>query len=96
MCYRVDGSDLIINIKLFPNAQKNEIVGTRNSELIIKINAAPEGGKANKKTISFLAKEFKISKQSISIRSGELSRHKVVAVPYSDLIAKYLDNQKEM
>lgn len=95
MCYKIEGLDLIVHIKIFANAQKNEIVGKRNDELIIKINAPREGGKANKKTIEFLSKTFKIPKQSILIRSGELSQHKVVLIPFDQQIVDFLQAIKE-
>lgn len=95
MCYKINGLDLIISTKIFPNAQKDEIVGKRNGELLIKINAVAEGGKANKKVVAFLAKQFKIAKQSITIRSGELSRHKVLIVPYDPQIVEFLTTLKE-
>lgn len=95
-CYRIDGFDLIVGIKVQPNAQKNEIVGVRNSEVLIKINAQTEGGKANKKVVEFLAKEFKIPKQSVLIRQGELNRHKVLVLPCDVQITQFLNSLKRI
>ncbi|MDR0665748.1 MAG: DUF167 domain-containing protein [Helicobacteraceae bacterium] len=72
-----------LKIKATPNAQKDMIVGVRNGELAVKINAAPENGKANAALIAFMAKTFKIAKGAIAIARGEAGRHKVLRLPDS-------------
>lgn len=71
---------IIVPIKVIPKSQKNEIVGWENEELKIKIMAVPEKGNANDALVSFLAKFLKISKSSISLHSGEKSRHKRICI----------------
>jgi uncharacterized protein len=46
----------------------------------VRLNAVPEKGEANEELISFLAKTWKIPKSSISIHSGETSRHKKILI----------------
>ncbi len=53
----------------------------RGEELVIKVAAAPERGKANQALISFLAKACALPKSSILIISGEHSQHKVLSLP---------------
>lgn len=68
---------LIINIRISPNAKKNEII--RDGEIIkIKIATQPIDGKANKALIEFLSKNFKIPKTSIKILKGETSKEKTI------------------
>lgn len=68
---------IIINIKISPNAKKNEIIN--ESEITkIKITAQPIDGKANKALIEFLSKNFKIPKTSIKILKGETSKEKTI------------------
>jgi uncharacterized protein len=67
-----------IQVKVTPNAKKNEIVGWRNKILLIKVTAPPEDGKANKSVIELLRKHCKVSKASFKIIKGEKSRHKTI------------------
>ena len=56
---------IVANIKISPNAKKNEII--REGEFVkIKITAQPIDGKANKALVEFLSKYFKIPKTSRS------------------------------
>ena len=74
---------LIVNIKISPNAKKNEIV--REEEYTkIKITAQPIDGKANKALVEFLSKNFKIPKTSIKILKGETSKEKTILFETKD------------
>ena len=44
--------------------------------LKIKVNAAPIEGKANKRLIEFLAKEFGVSRSAVVLESGHTSKSK--------------------
>ena len=67
----------IAEIKISPNAKKNEIIKTEQGTKI-KITALPIDGKANKALIEFLSKNFKIPKTSIKIIKGETSKDKTI------------------
>ncbi|HCB11306.1 MAG TPA: YggU family protein [Cyanobacteria bacterium UBA11991] len=69
----------LINIKISPNAKKNEIIKTDN-ETKVKITAQPVDGKANKALVEFLSKFFKIPKTSIQIVKGETSKDKKILI----------------
>lgn len=71
----------LLKIKAIPGSSKNEIMRVENNELIIKIKAQAEKGKANKELIKFLSKKFSCSKTNIEFKSGENSRHKTLMVP---------------
>lgn len=74
---------IVANIKISPNAKKNEII--REGEFVkIKITAQPIDGKANKALVEFLSKYFKIPKTSIKILKGETSKEKTVLFCTSD------------
>lgn len=70
---------LILQIRISPNASKNEIIKENNS-LKVKITAQPIDGKANKALIEFLSKQFKVSKTSFEIIRGETSKDKTILV----------------
>ncbi len=76
--FQVEDERISVKVKIRPGAGINKILGVRNGELVIKIKAPAEKGKANKELISFLAGSTGISRSAILIRSGKLSRHKVI------------------
>jgi len=90
--WKVTDKGVIIPIKISPKAAKNAIVGWENGELKIRIAAIPEKGNANEELIHFLAKEFNVSKQQISIISGKTSRHKRISIEGWDMqkVTSYL------
>lgn len=74
---------LVINIKISPNAKKNEIINEGDYSKV-KITAQPIDGKANKALIEFLSKNFKIPKTSIKILKGETSKEKTILFETND------------
>ena len=78
--YSWQGKSLIINCHLQPRASKDEFVGLHGQSLKIRIKAPPVDGKANDYLMKFLAKQFGVSKRSITIISGELSREKRIKI----------------
>ena len=69
---------VILNIKVFPNASKNEISDIHGNALRIRIASAPVKGKANKECIKLLADFFGIKKSQVRFERGETSRSKQV------------------
>ena len=72
---------IILKVKVFPKAGRNQIVGVRNGELVIRVKAPAVKGEANKELVRYLAKALSVSKSEIEIVFGETSRHKVVHLP---------------
>jgi len=72
---------IILKVKVFPKAGRNQIVGVRNGELVVRVQAPALKGEANKELVRYLAKVLSISKSEIEIVSGETSRHKVIHLP---------------
>ncbi len=69
----------LLNLKISPNASKNEILKT-DEGIKVKITAQPVDGKANKALCEYLSKFFKISKTSFAIVKGETSKEKTVLI----------------
>ena len=65
-----------LNVKVTPNAARDEITGFTDSVLNVKVTAPPEKGKANKKLIDFLSARLGVSKSSIHLIWGQTSRRK--------------------
>ena len=66
-----------------PKAAKNRIgdIGARadgKEALRVSVTAPPESGKANAALIALLAKEWKMAKGGISIKTGARGRNKTV------------------
>lgn len=74
---RKTNEGIIVNLRISPNAKKNEII--KDGDIIkVKITALPIDGKANKALVAFFAKNFKIPKTSIEILKGETSKEKTI------------------
>ena len=75
----------IINLKISPNASRNEIIKTNDGTFKIKITARPVDGKANKALIEFLSKNLKVPKTSIEILKGHSGKEKTLLVRSKDI-----------
>jgi uncharacterized protein (TIGR00251 family) len=71
---------IILNIKVFPNASKNEIGHVLGGCLRIRIASAPVKGKANKECLKLLAAFLQIKKSQVIFQKGETSRLKQVLI----------------
>jgi uncharacterized protein len=71
---------LLLNCRLQPRASQNGFAGLVGNQLKIRITAAPVDGKANAHLIKFLAGEFAVSRQNITIIKGESSRQKLISI----------------
>ncbi|MDR3162622.1 MAG: DUF167 domain-containing protein [Helicobacteraceae bacterium] len=74
-------SEISLNVKVTPNAAKNELVRVVNGEWVIKLRAPALENKANAALIVFLAEILNIPKGEIIIKKGEKSRRKIIALP---------------
>lgn len=66
----------MIQIKVTPNASKNQIVDWTEGVLRLRIKGVPEKGQVNEELIAFLAKQLGIAKSDVEIVSGATSRIK--------------------
>jgi len=70
----------IVHVHVTPRSARNEISGWRGGELLVKVTAPPEGGKANAAACKLLAGVLGVPKSSVSVVRGESSRHKSLVV----------------
>ncbi|HAX61271.1 MAG TPA: hypothetical protein DCX95_01750 [Elusimicrobia bacterium] len=70
---------MILQIKVIPNAKKNDIK-FENDKYKVYVTAPAVDGKANKKLIEFLAQHFNVKKSRIFIKRGQKSRLKIVQI----------------
>jgi uncharacterized protein (TIGR00251 family) len=63
-----------------PGAPRSEVVGQHGDGWKVRVDATPEGGKANSAVIELLAATFEIPRDRITIVAGRASRDKTVVV----------------
>jgi len=79
-----DASQLVsLRVRVIPRSAVNRVVGWADSlhdMLLVKVTAPAEGGKANEAVVKLLADELDIPKNAVTIRRGETSRNKLIAL----------------
>lgn len=69
-----------LRIWVHPGAKKNEVVGSYQGCLKIRLKAPPVDDKANKALINFLARKLSVRSRDIQLKSGQKSRKKIMSV----------------
>ena len=77
---RDDGDALILTLHIQPAAKKTEVVGVHGDALKIRLAAPPVDGKANAALIKFIAAQLGVSKNSVTLISGDTARAKRLRV----------------
>lgn len=78
--YSWRGEQLLLDCHLQPGASRIGFAGLHGERLKIRISAPPVDGKANSMLLAFLAEAFAVSKQQVTLVSGQTSRQKRVAI----------------
>ena len=76
---------LLLKIFVQPRASRNRFCGIHDGELKLQLTSPPVDGAANECCREFLAKQLKRPKSSITIISGETSRHKRLRIEGAEL-----------
>lgn len=69
-----------LKLRVIPRAKKDEIAGEREGAIVVRLQAPPVEGAANKALTKFLAKTLNVRASDITITSGDKSRDKVVVI----------------
>ena len=69
-----------LTLHIQPGAKKTEVAGVHGDALKIRLAAPPVDGKANAALIEFVAERLGLAKAAVSLKSGQTSRRKVLAV----------------
>lgn len=90
--WSVDGGDLLVNIRLTPNAARQAVGGiwtdAKGGEWLgARVSAVPEKGKANVALIALLAKALDCPRSAISLESGATNRLKRLRIKDGDQAA---------
>lgn len=69
-----------LKVRVIPNAKKSQFSGYRDDELVLRLNAPPIEGRANKAAVDFLSEYFGVSRSAVVLVRGESSRHKIFQI----------------
>ena len=84
-CWQKHSDHVRLTVRLTPNGGRNAVDGVEkdaegNAHLKARVSAVPEGGKAHRALIVFLAKKLGRPKTSNSFVSGETARKKILRI----------------
>ena len=79
--YRLVQGELFLRVKAIPNAGRNEIVGVRSGELVVKLQVPPLEGRANRELVRLLSSRLGLARSSVDIVAGGSSHHKRLRLP---------------
>ncbi len=75
-----------LELKVIPNAPRDEIVGWLGDALKVKVHAPALDGRANDALAEFLAGRLGLPGRAVALVRGDKSRHKVVRIDGLTLI----------
>ncbi|TDQ61708.1 hypothetical protein ATL17_2809 [Maritalea mobilis] len=83
--WRETRAGLLLFLKVTPNASRDEIGdivadADGQGQLVVRVRAVPEKGKANKAVVKLLAKQLGCRASAIEVLKGETSRQKQVCI----------------
>jgi uncharacterized protein (TIGR00251 family) len=67
-------------VKVIAGSRKEEVVQNENGNLTIYLKKRPYKGEANEELIKVLAKYFKVPKSSVSIKTGQRNKNKIIEI----------------
>lgn len=82
----VTSSNCTLELKIIPNAPRNEVVGWLGTALKVKVHAPALEGRANDELMDFLAEKFCVPRRNITLVRGDKSRQKVIRIAGLDLV----------
>lgn len=78
---------MIIHVKVKPGSKEERLEKISETEYIVSLKERAEDGRANRRLINLLAKEFSTNFQSINIKNPK-SRNKIVEVMKGDEVRR--------
>lgn len=69
-----------IAVRLQPRASRDEIVGARDSVLLVRVTAPPVDGRANRALCRLIADRVGVAPSCVTVIRGEHSRDKLVGI----------------
>jgi uncharacterized protein len=69
-----------LELKVIPNAPRNEVAGWLGPVLKVKVHAPALEGRANDELLGFLAEHLGLPRRSVTLLRGDKSRQKIVHI----------------
>ena len=69
-----------LELKVIPNAPRNEVVGRQGAALKVKVHAPALEGRANDELLDFLAETLALPRRNLTLLRGDKSRQKLVRI----------------
>ena|SRR5271157_5381765 len=79
--YTVGERSVLLRVKARPHSREDGVIGVRGGELIVAVRAPAEKGKATAEVIRLVARALGLPRESVVLKSGGSSPHKVFNVP---------------
>ncbi len=71
---------LLLPVRVQPRAARNQISGSYNGALKVRVAAPPLKDRANRELLSFLARTLDLPAKNLSLIQGQHSRNKTVTI----------------
>lgn len=81
MWYQESETGTVVFLKVIPKSRESRIVGVFGDFLKVKLNSAPEKGKANNELLNLLAEHLNLRKTDIEILQGQTDNYKTIFIP---------------
>jgi len=69
-----------ITVRATPRSGRDEVVGWRGTELLVRVTASPEGGKANAAVERTLAEALGVPRSAVRVVRGHTARVKQLEI----------------
>jgi uncharacterized protein len=81
------GVSCTLELKVVPNAPRNEVAGWLGAALKVKVQAPALEGRANDELLGFLAERLGLPRRAVTLQRGSKSRRKLVHITGLDALA---------
>ena len=71
---------ITLEVRVVTRSGRSGIAGARGGALLVRLNAPPVDGAANRELIELMAKALGVSRSAVSLVTGQRSRQKRVAI----------------
>jgi uncharacterized protein len=71
---------LRVEVRVTPRASRDEVVGTRDGVLAVRVRAAPVDDAANRAVVKLVAKHLAVPASRVSVIRGRSARRKLLEV----------------
>ncbi|MBK5230606.1 MAG: DUF167 domain-containing protein [Thermoleophilia bacterium] len=79
-CLSTSGGEVLVAVRVTSRSPRLKLDRPRDGRLIVRVNAPPVQGSANKAVCKLLAKQFGVAPSRTRIVRGETARDKLVAL----------------